>query len=103
MFPPVYLRPVPPRDEVRAAPGAGLVGSPSARSVTLPAGRAVRTHLRAAVVVKARRVVADINQFAFLRARRSIVLTYTTGARGGEEDGAGDRPLGGVDPVRVEG
>ena len=46
--------------------------------MTLPAGRAVRTHLRAGVVVKGRTVVADLNQFAFLRNGRSIVVTFTT-------------------------
>jgi hypothetical protein len=63
--------------ELRRLPG--LVGSPSVRVVTLRAGRAVRTHVRAAVVVHGRRVVADINQFAFLRGGRSIVITFTSG------------------------
>jgi hypothetical protein len=58
----------------------GLIGTPSARAVTLPAGRAVRTHLRAGVVVSGRNVVGDINQFAFLRNGRSIVVTFTTAA-----------------------
>jgi hypothetical protein len=57
----------------------GLVGTPSVKAAKLPAGRAVRTHVRAAVVVHGRRVVADINQFAFLRAGRSIVITFTSG------------------------
>ena len=55
-----------------------MVGTPSVKVVTLPAGRAVRTHLRAGVVVKGRTVVADLNQFAFLRDGRSIVVTFTT-------------------------
>ena len=58
----------------------GLVGTPSVKAVTLPAGRAVRTHLRAAVVVKGRSVVGDLNQFAFIRHGRSIVITFTTSA-----------------------
>ena len=56
----------------------GLVGSPSAKAVTLPAGRAVRTHLRAGVVVKGHSVIGDLNQFAFLRKGRSVVITFTT-------------------------
>jgi hypothetical protein len=62
--------------ELRRVPG--LVGTPTATAVTLPAGRAVRTHLRASVVIKGRRLVADLNQIAFLRGGRSIVVTFTT-------------------------
>ncbi len=58
----------------------GLVGTPSVRAVTLPPGRAVRTHLRVGVVVKGHTVVADLNQVAFLRNGRSIVITFTTSA-----------------------
>ncbi len=70
----VYLRAT--KAELQRVPG--LVGTPSVKVVTLPAGRAVRTHLRAGVVVKGRTVVADLNQFAFLRDGRSIVVTFTT-------------------------
>jgi hypothetical protein len=62
--------------ELRRVPG--LVGTPTATAVTLPAGRAVRTHVRASVVVKGRTLVADLNQIAFLRDGRSIVITFTT-------------------------
>lgn len=56
-----------------------LVAAPTVRAVTLPAGRAVRTHFRATVVTGGRRVVSDISQFAFLRSGRSVVITFTTG------------------------
>ncbi len=58
----------------------GLVGTPSVREARLPAGQALRTKLRAGVVVGGKTKIAEINQVAFLRGRKSIVVTFTTAA-----------------------
>jgi hypothetical protein len=67
----------------------GLIGKPALTVAKLPAGRALRTRLRAGVVVDGKTNVAEINQVAFLRGTRSIVVTFTTTA----SNAAAFRPL----------
>ncbi|MFN0155815.1 MAG: hypothetical protein ACKVUT_15685 [Gaiella sp.] len=63
-------------DELGKLPG--LIGTPTVWVTTLPAGRTIRTKLRAGIVVDGKTKVAEINQMAFLRSAKSIVVTFTT-------------------------
>jgi hypothetical protein len=64
------------RAELQRLPG--IVGTPGLRTVSLRAGRAARTHVRAGVILSGQRKVGDLTQFAFLRDGHSIVVTFTT-------------------------
>ena len=64
------------RSEIAALPGR--VGRPVTWIQRVPAGRAVRTSVRVALVRRGTRIVSDISQWAFLRGNQSVVVSFTT-------------------------
>ena len=93
----VYLQAT--RAELLRVPG--LIGTPSAKAVTLPAGRAVRTHLRAGVVVKGRIRRRRLEPVRVPPQRPQHRDHLHDCRRERQEDRAGDRPHVEVDHVRL--
>jgi hypothetical protein len=65
-------------DELRRIPGR--VGGTPSRIVRLPGGSAVHSVVDIGLTSQGKRLVARISQWAFLRPRASVVLSFTTRA-----------------------
>lgn len=62
--------------ELRLLPGR--VGTTSSTIVRLPAGQAVQSTVDVEITAHGAKLVARVNQWAFLRPRKSVVVSFTT-------------------------